>query len=419
MKRILLTVAAAVLSLFALRHFWLEHKRAAGLDFYIYFVAGQLAGRPDVGDVYAAEVQERVGEEYFERAQRSGSEIRKYDATRRRRLDNVSSPFLYSTMRWVSRDYDRALRQYHVALLVAFIAAVLLLCRRAGLPWWVALLLIAGLLVFYRGFEADFRVGNVNSLQLFALAVALWLSSRGVVQASGLPPDGRPETHAEALHHTLAGAILGMLLCFKPNLIAVAALLAVSRIAANDWIRLRRETIGGAIGALIALVIGAASYGPRAWLQWITAANQFWHRLPTRAERNVTPLLELFQVQGEWIGYALAAILAAAVCLVLWRTKRQDDLLVAGLGVLVYLLSATVVWLHYMVLVLPVAIALLRRPRTALVAIVALAAIAEEPFELLTRVAVYPNDAKLIGPALALLFAAGLWELYRHPAATR
>ena len=418
MKRAGLTIVAAAAALFALQHFWQEHKRAAGLDFYIYFVAGQLAGRADVENIYAPEVQARVGDEYYERALRGSSDIRKYDAQRRRRLDNVSSPFLYSTLRWLSRDYERALLQYHVLVLVAFIGGVLLICRRAGLPWWAALLLVAGLLVVYRGFEADLRVGNVNSLQLFALGVALWV-----------PP-------------VAAGAILAMLLCFKPNLILVALLLIVS----HDRARLKKEIAGGAIGGVIAFTIAAISYGPRSWLQWITAANQFWHRLPTRAERNVAPLLEVMQKYGEWVGYLVAALLTVAVCAVLWRTKRRDDVLVIGLGILIYLLSATVVWLHYMVLVLPIAIALMGwsggrvaglsgdlasghlttgqpdNPTTsaivtAAIAILALAAIAEEPFELLTRVPVYPHDAKLIGPALAVLFVCGLWQLNRRPAA--
>ena len=395
MKRALLTAAAALAALLAVVHFWREHRRAAGLDFYIYFVAGQLAGRADVENIYAPEVQERVGEEYFERAQRSGSDLRKYDATRRRRLDNVSSPFLYATMRWVSRDYERALTQYHVLVLCAFIAGVMLLWRWRGygvaglrgsepsrnpapsqprnLSCASTLFLIAALLLFYRGFEADFRVGNVNSLQLFALSVALWS-----------PP-------------VVAGAILGMLICFKPNLILVAVLLA----CAHDKARLRREVLGGAIGALIAFVIAAISYGPKSWLQWVTAANQFWHRLPTRGERNVTPFLELFHRYGEWLGYVIAAVLTV----------------VAGLGIVIYLLSATVVWLHYMVLVLPLAIALMRHRVTAIISILALAAIAEELFELLTRVPVYPNDAKLIGPALVVLFISGVWMLYRHPPA--
>lgn len=386
MRRAILTAAAAIVALFALHHFWQQHKRAAGLDFYIYFVAAQLAGREDVDNIYAAEVQERVGEEYYERAVRSGSEIRVYDATRRRRLDNVSSPFLYATMRWVSADYERALLQYHVLVLAAFIAGVLLICKRVELPWWAAFLLVAGLLFFFRGFEADLRVGNVNSLQLFALAVAFWS-----------PP-------------VIAGAILGMLVCFKPNLILVALLLAVS----HEKTRLIREIIGGAIGALIAFAIASISYGPRAWIDWVTAANQFWHRLPTRTERNVTPLLEIFHAQGEWVSYLVAAVLTAIVCIVLRRTKRRDDILVAGLGILIYLLSATVVWLHYMVLALPAAIALMRTRTTAVISILALAVIAEEPFEMLSRVPVYPHDAKLIGPALLALFVCGLWTLSRR-----
>lgn len=389
MLRTILTAAAALAALLALRHFWQEHQRAAGLDFYIYFVARQLAGRADVENIYAPETQERIGEEYYARALQSGSELRTFDATRRRRLDNVSSPFLYSTMRWFSRDYDRALLQYHVLLLAAFIAAVLLLCRRAGLPWWVALLLVAALLWLYRGFEADLRVGNVNSLQLFALSVAFWS-----------PP-------------VLAGAILGMLVAFKPNLLFVALLLAF----AHERKRLTREILGGAIGGAIAFTIAAISYGPRSWLQWVTAANQFWHRLPTRGERNVTPFLEVFHRYGEWVGYAIAAVLLAAVVVGLRRTKRHDDLLVAGLGILIYLLSATVVWLHYMVLVLPLAIALLRHRVTAVIAIVALLAIAEEPFEWLTKTQIYPHDAKLIGPALVALFVAGLWQLHSRPRA--
>jgi hypothetical protein len=284
-----------------------------------------------------------------------------------------------------------------VVVLCAFIGGTMLLCRRGSpatsqprnLSWPSTLFLIAGLLLFYRGFEADLRVGNVNSLQLFALGAAVWS-----------PP-------------LVAGAILGALVCFKPNLILVAVLLAV----AHDKDRLKREILGGAIGAAIAFVIAAISYGPKAWLQWVTAANQFWHRLPARGERNVTPFLELFHLYGEWLGYVIAAVLTVVVCVAIRRSKQRDDVLIAGLGILIYLLSATVVWLHYMVLVLPAAIALMRHRWTAVPAVLALAAIAEEPFELLARVPVYPNDAKLIGPALVLLFICGVWTLYRRPPA--
>jgi len=386
MKRAILTAIAALAALYAIVVTWRQNEQAAGLDFYIYFVNAQIAGRADVPNVYAPEVQERIGEEYYERAQRGRSELRKYDAGRRRRLDNVSSPFLYTTLRWVSRDYDFALRQYHALILIAFIAGVVLIGRRVGASWASTLALLAALLLWYRGFEADLRVGNVNSLQLLLIGAALWS-----------PP-------------LLAGALLGILIAFKPNLILIALLLAVSR----DWRRLRLELAGGIAGVVLAIVAAAINYGSlRVWIDWLTAANQFFNRLQTREERNVAPALSLFQEHGTWLSYVIAAVLIAIVCLAIARGKRRDDALVIGLAIVIYLLSAPVVWLHYMVLAIPLAIALLRWRWTAVVSLLALAMIAEEPFELLFRTPVYPHDATHLAPALLALYACGICKLVK------
>ena len=381
-----LTTVAAAAALFALINVWRQNERAAGLDFYIYFVAGQLAGRADVENIYGSEVQERVGEEYFARAQSSNSELRKYDAQRRRRLDLVSSPFLFASLAWVSADYDRALKQDHALLLACFIAGVLLLCRAAGVSWATALFLLAGLLLWYRGFEADLRVGNVNSIQLLAIALVVSVPR-------------------------LRWFLLGALLLFKPNVMFVPLFFAVARLARREHRALLIDLANGAAGAVVAFVIASITYGsPRVWLQWVRAANDFYHRLPTRLERNVTPALELFRTYGEWVSYALAAILVATVCVAIWRSKSDDAPLLAGLGLLVYLLSANVVWLHYMVLVIPVAIALIGRRASspAVIALSALLLIAEEPFEFLTKRAAAPIEAWLIGPALVALFACGV-----------
>jgi hypothetical protein len=386
MTRAILTALATLTVIYAVVVTWRQNERAAGLDFYIYFVNSQLPGRADIDNIYDAGVQSRIGEEYYERAQRGTSELRKYDAQRRRFVDSVSSPFLYTTLAWVSRDYELALLQDHVLLLGAFIIGFLLVARRVGLSWPSALFLLAALLLWYRGFEADLRVGNVNSLQLLALGAALVS-----------PP-------------LVAGAICGMLVMFKPNLILVPLLLAVSRIATRDWRRLKLEVLGGAIGGVIALVAAALNYGTfEVWLQWLERANEFYHRLPTRMERNVTPALALFHEIGAWPSYALAAGLTAIAVFAIWRAKRRDDVLVIGIAIMIYLLSATVVWLHYMVLVLVIALALMRHRVTAAIALLALAAIAEEPIEMITHLPVYPNDAKFIGPAFVALFVSALW----------
>jgi hypothetical protein len=392
MKRALLTAIAALAAVYAVLVVWRQNERAAGLDFYVYYVNAHIAGRADVDNIYDRDVQARIGEEYFERAQRSGSELRKYDAQRRRFVDSVSSPFLYTCLRWVSRDYDLALRQYHVVVMAAFLAGCLLIARSRRLTWATAFALIAGLLWYYRGFEADLRVGNVNSLQLLALGAAFNVPSFA------------------------AGAIIGALVSFKPNLLIVPLLLLVSRAATRDWRRMRLELLGGLSGIASAVVAASINYGtPYVWVQWVSRANEFYHRLPTRTERNVTPALALFHEHGAWPSYALALLLTIATCLAIWRSKRADDVLIAGTAILIYLLSATVVWLHYMVLVIPVSFALLRWRATAVVALLALAAIAEEPFETLTGIAVYPNDARLLTPAFIALFVCALWKIAVRP----
>lgn len=386
MKRIVLVALALAACLYALNAFWTVHKRAAGLDFYIYYVASQLPGRADVENIYADEVQSRIGEEYHVRALESGSELRIYDSIRRRRLDNVSSPFLYTTMRWVSRDYDLALMQYHIVVLCAFIGGVLLLARRVGVSWPASLFLLAALLRFYYPFHADLRVGNVNSLQLLACGLFVWS-----------PP-------------FLGGAILGLLVSFKPNFVIVPALLLVARLASRDWRRLRLETIGGAIGIVAAIAAASINYGtPRVWVQWVTAANQFWHRIPTRMERNVTPALSWFVEHGTAVSYVIAALLFVLAAISIWRRRTTSDTLVVGLAILVYLMSGTVVWLHYMVLVIPVAVALLRSRWTAPLSIAALALIAELPYELIAKKPAIPIEAWLITPSLIALFVAALF----------
>jgi hypothetical protein len=388
MKRVglvLLTVAAGVFALHAMLTVWRQNERAAGLDFYIYFVNAQLASRDDIANIYEAEVQERVGEEYFARAQAGSSELRKYDAGRRRRLDNVSSPFLYTSLSWVSREYDAALRQYHVAVLAAFVLGVLLLARRAELRLWLAFTLLGVLLHVYRAFEADLRVGNVNALQLAAVGLMLVLPAPSV--------------------------LAGILLAFKPNVLGVVILLLASRVLTRDWARLRRELAGGLAGGTIAFAIASLHYGtPRVWVQWMSAANQFWHRLPQRLERNVAPALPWFSEYGTWVSYVLAAILIVIVCMAVVRAKRVDELLLVAAGLLVYLLSATVVWLHYLVLAIPAIVALLRWRATAIVAVLALLAMAEEPIEWL-GIPAFPIESWLVTPSLVALFVCVVWKI--------
>lgn len=396
MARIVLIVLAGVTLLLAIRQTWRDHGTAGGFDFYIYWVNAEIAGRDDIDNIYSAETQERIGEEFFARASDGGIPLFYGDAKRRRRLDNVSSPFLYTALRWVSSDYDRARREFWIAVLAAFVVGTLLLCRTAGVSWASSMVLTGALLVWFAGFQGDLRVGNVNSLQLFAIGVMAVLDRRGTPRA-----------------YFAAAALGGMLLMFKPNFLWAVLLVLFAHAAARDWRRLRTDLAGGLAGSVAAFVIASISYGSaRVWLQWPQAAGEFWTRLQGRLERNVAPALPLFQEYGVWVSHALTFVLLAAACIAIWfGRRRRDAVLIAGTGLLIYLLASTVVWLHYLVLALPAAIALMRWRATAVASLIALAIMAEEPFEMVARRGIYPDDAQLITPGLLILFVCALWKI--------
>jgi hypothetical protein len=376
----------------SLRVVWHNLETTSGLDFYIYWANAQIAGRPDITNIYAADVQDRIGEELYVKAQYGGSDRQWHAARTRRRLDNVSSPFLYTTLGWLSPVYDRATRHYRALLMTSFIVGTLVLCFAARVPVAGSAFLLAFLAGWYFPFHGDLIVGNVNSLQLFILALAIAASRRWPL---------------------IAGFLLGILLSFKPNLILILVVLVASRLAIRDFARLRQEVIGGALGGLTAFVAAAIHYGDvRVWLYWLTAAGQFWERFPPRSDRNVAPALALFHQYGTWPSYLIAASLLAIVIAVLIQAKRRDDVLVAGLGITIYLLSATVVWVHYLVLILPIAIALMRLKATAVVAILALIAIAGNPLEAAIGRSIIGYEATIILWSLIAVFLAGVWMLW-------
>jgi hypothetical protein len=367
-------------------------KTTSGFDFYIYYANAQIAGRPDIPNIYAPDVQVRVGEELYLQAQYTGSDRQWHAARSRRRLDSVSSPFLYTTLGWLSPVYERAIRHYHVLLMTSFLIGVAVLCLTARLPPVGTLFLLAFLVGWYFPFHGDLIVGNVNSLQLIVLALAIAASHRWPL---------------------VAGFLLGILLSFKPNLILVLVLLIASRLLTRDFARLRREVIGGAVGGLTAFVAAAIHYGDaRVWLYWLTAAGEFWERFPPRSDRNVAPALPLFQQYGSWPSYVIATLLLAIVVGAIFRSRKRDDLLIAGLGINIYLLSATVVWVHYLVLMLPIAVALMRRKQTAAVGILAIIVVAGNPLEAAVGKSMIPFEATVILYALIALFVAGTWMLW-------
>ncbi len=361
--RILLLVLSIAAAAYAVAAIWRNIARTAAIDFYLVWVNANVAGRDDIPNIYSVAAQSSIGEEFFARSLDSGSQIFHETATYRRRLDSRGSPFLYASFAWLGGDFEKALLLYRALTLAALLAAIVLLGRWCSMPLWRSILCFALLVHFFLPFRADFGVGNVNAIQLFFLALALTLGTR---------------------YPVAAGAILAMLLVQKPNVILVVAVLMLSRILTRDFRRLGREIAGGAIGGALAFVIGSLWFEtPRIWLLWLQSAGDLYETLLPVDFNNVTPALPLFQQYGTWLSYVIAAVLIAIACIPLLRGRKRDDLLLISLGLLIYFMSATLVWLHYLMLCILPAFALFRTRVTAVLAGIALLLMADVPYEML------------------------------------
>lgn len=391
--RILLLIVSIAAAAWSVARLWGNFAQAGAVDFYLVWVNVQVAGRDDVPNIYSDDAQSSIGEELFARALDSGSRVFHETATDRRRLDSRGSPFLYASFAWISGDFERALLQYRILILATLFGGIVLLGRSCGAPLWLSISVFAAAVSFYLPFIADFIVANVNAMQLFLLALALTLGEK------------RP---------ALAGAILAMMLAQKPNVVMVVAVLVLARVIARDFRRLGRELLGGALGGGLAFAIGSWWFEtPRIWLLWLASAGNLYETLLGVEFNNVAPALPLFQQYGTWISYVIAAVLVAIACVALRRGGKSDDLLLVSLGLLIYFMSATLVWLHYLVLCIVPAFALLRSRVTAGIASIALLLMADEPYSMLFGPSTPQLRAKLIFVAMGMLYATCVAMLWR------
>jgi hypothetical protein len=391
------TYLAAALALAAIVFAWRAGEAAQGLDFYQFWIGGQAAHRQGTGNFYGAESRAALGAEFLLRAQTTeGSDRMLAVAMARPRLELFSTPLLYAVFGVFPGHYERDLFLYRIVCLLAALAAILLLAAALGYSPARALVMLAFVLLLFEPLRSDIRVGNVNQLQLFLISLFVWLSA-----------DRRRPWRDVAV-----GCVLALAVLFKPNVALLFPLLVAQRLFAREKARLMRELAGAALGALAGFAIGSIFFrSPTAWLDWLGAAGALSRSLIDARLGNVAPALPLARSLGIAASYVLLAVLTAATLFAMHRRKRDEDAtpLVAGLALLLYLLSATLVWLHYLLLAIPLAMVLLR-PRGSsaavrvrqVVTIVALLRIGNSGGE---------TQVVAIWIGLAGLFCAGLWEL--------
>jgi hypothetical protein len=388
---------------------WRSVQRVPGIDFYQFWVIGHAVGRGDLATLYADDSRAAVGQEFFRRAGGpEGSERQRAAARMRQVLENYGTPFFYAALRpfgW--NDYDASLDAFTAVSLAALAAAVLVFCRLAGHGASVGLLLLALAVHAFQPLSADVRVGNVNQLQLGMLAVVAWL-------AAG------PSTWRQAA----AGAVLGAAVLFKPTVALVAPVLLAGWAVTGRWARVSPLATGMAGGVLAAFCAGAAFFGSfGAWGEWLSVARAAPLAAMPVDFGNVSPSA----VAEKWLGVSPrlvpGAAAAVAMALALWHRRSAppvaadpraaDDILLIAGGCLLFLVSAPLVWQHYLILALPAVIVLLRPgyPRRQWLAIVAYVAIAIDPYADLFGITDPARQAPIVVAGIVLLFVLVVIEI--------
>lgn len=417
------TLLAAVLAAAGIAQAWDLGRRSAGSDFYQFWMVAGAIGRADVPSIYDEEAHARLGAEFIRRSfTDDDSERRRRAAREWQVLQPTATPLLYSLFRPLTGlGYEHAHLLFRSVSLAAMAAALVAIALLLGQSPAAALLAVAFVALAFHPLKAGINVGNVNELQLAAIAAYLWLSAG--------PDAGRRQV--------AAGAVLGALVLVKPNLIVVPLMLAAVWIRRGRRRKLKLQALGVAAGGLAGLAFSALVFGSllpwRDWLEYLSVFPP--ENIPLRLGNlglarivydtmglRVAPVLAVV-----WLGVALGAVWAGrarggeAPTDDTARAAAEDTVALAA-GSFVYLLSAPLVWDHYLLLALPGALLLLRdakeEPQSGdairrALAGGALILIAIEPLKNLLHLHDMYAQAALTVAGLLILFALTVRELAR------
>lgn len=335
---------------------------SCGVDYYQFWGVGRAVVHEHVRDAYTVVGGRRLAEALgTDVRQRSDPRFRQA-ASQRRTLVPTSTPLLYAVLgSWSTNSYSASLKWHRLGLTLAFSLATLTFARLCGLDVNSSLAALALLSAEFPAYASDLRVGNVNALQLAGLAGYAWLRVR------------RPWPRSDAF----AGAWLGVLLAFKPNLLFALVLLLLQPVLADNWRRALYDGFSCVIGAAVAAVVAAWSWGGlSAWVEWYEAGVRELSGVALVRQGNCAVFALLPGLPAGFVMALLLVAVAGAVTLG-WRlgvnpsrsrTGRSGDvrsIWYLAFGCLLGLLFTHLAWLHYFVFTLPALLLVSSRWRSA------------------------------------------------------
>ena len=321
------------------------------IDFYQFWVVTDIPSKEKRNEVYLPAGRISIGQEYLALAKKDNSAARRLmGAQSRTALATYSTPLLYQTMHFLfGGDYEKDYQRYLLFSITCSLVSLFIFGFLAN----VSLVTVLAISIVYFGafgaFQAEALVGNVNQIQLGFLASYLWTQSR----------------KKWPIAEILAGLIIVLAILFKPNLILVYLLLLGARIyfkAPNIY----KFLIGNILGSILGFCSSSLFFGTFwCWRYWVKSLADIDSVI--YSDYGNISFLHLIQVRDGWnliplAGFCLFSLFAFG----LFRRKARqagegapDDFLLLGLGCIISVIAAKLVWAHYLILLMPVVFRLL------------------------------------------------------------
>ena len=372
--------AIAVLALtFLFISVWAFVRTSPGVDFYISWIGVMSVREQKCVNFYETEKGVSLRESFYKRSLEKTVPQRQKTVAQcwqdyekifykdltpdNRLLFFFNTPFLYTCFQlFVGGDYERDISLFYMFQLLCFISFIIVYMHLLNFPF--ASILYPAILfsVFFGPFLCDIRVGNVVLMQLGFIALFLTCAHLVVKKDIG---------------HLLGGAVLGLMVFFKPTMIFVPFMLLVGWLALKQFRQAVLSFIGMIAGSVFAIFSASMFFSTfSVWFWWFNSACNV-SSLPyvTVDEGNFA----LSRVLGEFCGFQKLSFIFLAVLLAIiisiasslgnkyfskahgnQEFSQSDNLLMISIGCLICLICAPLVWIHYYMLALPALIYLAR-----------------------------------------------------------
>lgn len=416
---------------------WQKAQTVAAIDFFHFWAVAQTVKKGEIKDIYSRDGMREMAVHFASQLSNPDIPDRQKAATKislqldKDGLEAVATPFFFTVLGLFEKgDYEHDLRRYVVICLCCYVISILAFCCFFGLPFVPTILLLVLFCSYFTPVASDIHVANVNQLQIAMIALFLWLQRKSFAYST-----------------IISGIVLGAAVMFKPNIAMAAVLISISWFINRHYVKLGMLFLGISCGIALALAAAGVFFGSSAcWTQWFHIVHGLLNTARDISQGNIGLAAVIYNAASFNVSTAFVVLLIAIFSFAIWRRRQRScrksdtaakkdnsnpDLFfyetaaAAGLGLAFMLLSARLVWFHYYILIIPLALLLLRSSVTApdkkvkvnvtgLSAGISLLCFTQFPFLMLPFNII--GQSLIINAGVMILVIIGIYEISRDKA---